>query len=265
MTGDLSLAGKVAVVTGSSRGIGKATALRLAAAGAKLIVHACQNRPAAEEVAREICRLGGKAEVIQADFAVADERERFAEQAWESFGGVDICVLCAGANILTGTARKLNFAEKLDLLWQVDVLGTIEIARTLGHKMKSRGQGTIVTFGWDGALRGMEGETAQAFAVAKGAVMSFSLSLAQDLSPQVRVNCVAPGWIRTDWAEQAGLVWQQRAAAESLVGRWGRPEEIAEICVFLASPAGSFINGQIIVANGGYNYSLAARAFRSPV
>lgn len=248
------LAQRVAVVTGSSRGIGRQTALLLASAGAKVIVHAGNNRAAAEEVAAEITRGGGQARVLVADFTRPESRRSFAEEAWACFGHVDICVLCAGADILSGPHRALSFADKLHLLWQVDVLGTVEVAREFGRLMRERGQGTILTVGWDGAFRGMEGDTAQAFAVVKGAVMAFSLALAQELAPQVRVNCVAPGWIRTAWGQSAKELWQQRVHSETLLGRWGHPEEVARVCLFLVSPESSFINSQIIFVNGGTNY-----------
>ncbi|MCS7238222.1 MAG: SDR family oxidoreductase [Thermoguttaceae bacterium] len=257
---NLPLAGKVAVVTGSSRGIGRATVFRLAAAGAKVIIHGSSHSSPVNEVVEAISQLGGDARVLLADFTAAEQRRTFAQRAWGLFGYVDICILCAGANILTGPARGLGFGEKLDLLWQVDVLGAVEVARMLGQQMKSRGHGVIVTLGWDAACRGMEGETAQAFAIAKGAVMAFTLALAQELAPQVRVNCIAPGWIRTGWAEKASQLWQTRASSESLLGRWGTPEEVAEVCLFLASPAASFVNGQIIPVNGGFNYRFLAKA-----
>lgn len=251
---DRILEGRVALVTGSSRGIGRAIAFELARAGASVIVHSGSDLARAEAVAAEIARWGGKSRATVADFTHPEERSSFFEIAWGWQGYVDIGVLCAGADILIGANRSLTFAEKLDLLWKVDVLGTVELARALGAAMKHRGSGIIITLGWDGALRGMEGSTAQAFAVAKGAVMAFSLALAQELAPEVRVNCIAPGWIRTAWGEEAGPLWIQRVEKQSLLGRWGTPEEVARLCRFLASPEASYITGQIICINGGVNY-----------
>ena len=89
------------------------------------------------------------------------------------------------------------------------------------------------------------------FAAVKGAIAAFSRSLAKSLAPHVRVNCLAPGWIRTAWGETASDAWQQRARRESLLGRWGEPEDVARVARFLASPAAAFINGQVIAVNGG--------------
>lgn len=253
-----SLAGKVALVTGSSRGIGRETALLLSEAGAKVIVHAGKDRTAAEEVASSIVDRGGEACVLVADFVRAEDRRRLAKEAWSAFGHVDIAVLAAGADILTGENRLLSFAEKLWRLWNVDVLGTVELARSLGKRMQSRGEGVIITLGWDGACRGMEGDTAQAFALAKGAVMAFTLAIAQELAPQVRVNCVAPGWVRTAWGETASPQWHKRVAAETLLGRWGQPQEVARVCLFLALPESSYVNAQVIFVNGGRSYRPAS-------
>ena len=109
--------------------------------------------------------------------------------------------------------------------------------------MKQRGSGSILNIGWDQAATGMEGDSGEMFATTKGAVMAFTLSLAKSLAPEVRVNCIAPGWIKTDWGEEASDYWQQRAIGESLLQRWGTPEDIAKAARFLASDEATFING----------------------
>jgi 3-oxoacyl-[acyl-carrier protein] reductase len=152
---------------------------------------------------------------------------------------------------LTGEAAQWSFAEKFSQLWQVDVAGSIDLARAVGGRMHQRGSGVIINIGWDQAETGMAGDSGEMFAAAKGAVMAFTRSLAKSLAPAVRVNCIAPGWIRTAWGEEASEYWQRRAVNESLVQRWGTPEDVARAARFIASPAGSFINGQVIAVNGG--------------
>jgi 3-oxoacyl-[acyl-carrier protein] reductase len=105
--------------------------------------------------------------------------------------------------------------------------------------------------GWDQADTGMEGDSGELFAAAKAAVMAFSKSLAVRLAPEVRVNCLAPGWIRTAWGQQASARWQERVRRETLLRRWGEPEEVAAVARWLVSPAASFLTGQIIRINGG--------------
>ena len=100
----------------------------------------------------------------------------------------------------------------------------------------------------------MPGESGEMFATIKGAVMAFSRSLAGSLAPHVRVNCLAPGWIKTAWGESTSAYWHQRAAAEALLGRWGTPEDVARVARFLVSPAAGFITGQVVPVNGGFRY-----------
>lgn len=245
------LAGQVAVVTGSGSGIGRATALELAAAGAAVVLHARRNRAGAEEVAAAITRLGSQAEVMLVDLAEPRGQDELVARAWDWRGRVSIWVNNAGVDVLTGPGAGLSFEGKLDALWKVDVAATVRLSRQVGQRMKAVGSGLIVNIGWDGVDHGMAGDTAELFAAAKGAVMGFSRSLAQSLAPEVRVNCLAPGWIRTAWGSCASEYWQRRAERESLAGRWGTPEDVAAAVRMLASPGASFINGQTIAVNGG--------------
>jgi 3-oxoacyl-[acyl-carrier protein] reductase len=246
------LDGLTAVVTGSSSGIGRAIALELATAGANCLVHAGQNRAGADEVAAEIRNKQRRADVLLADLERFDAQDEFAEQAWKWQGKVDIWINNAGADTLTGEAANWSFERKLEELWRVDVTATIRLSRLIGAKMKERGSGVILNLGWDAADRGMAGDSGELFAAAKGAVMAFTRSLAHSLAPNVRVNCLAPGWIKTKWGEQASATWQRRAESESLLARWGTPEDVARATRFLVSPAAAFINGQIIPVNGGF-------------
>jgi 3-oxoacyl-[acyl-carrier protein] reductase len=245
-----SLSGQTAVVTGSSSGIGRAIALELASAGANVLIHARRNGKDAEEVAVRARGLGCETRVVLADLSEPAEQDRIIDEAWH-WRPVDIWINNAGVDVLTGEAAKWSFEEKLATLWSVDVLATLRMSRAVGSRMKQRGQGVILNMGWDQAETGMAGDSGEMFAAVKGAVMSATRSLAKSLAPEVRVNCLAPGWIRTKWGENASVDWQERAKRESLSGRWGTPEDVARVACFLASPAAAFINGQIIPINGG--------------
>ena len=242
------------MVTGSSRGIGRAIALELAAAGADVLVHARASRQAAEATADEVRALGRAAEVVLADLADPERHAELVERAWDWRPAVDIWINNAGADVLTGAAARWSFDQKLDVLWRVDVAATIGLGRLAGSRMKAAGGGAILNLGWDGAERGMAGPSGELFAAAKGAVMAFTRSLAQSLAPRVRVNCLAPGWIKTAWGERASREWQERVARETLVGRWGTPQEVARVARFLVSPAAGFVTGQIVPVNGGFRW-----------
>lgn len=245
------LAGKRAVVTGASSGIGRATALALAEAGADVMVHARQSAAAAHETAAAIAALGRQSHVLLADLADAQALDSFAAEAWQHWDGVDIWVNNAGVDVLTGDAAQWPFDRKLHALWQVDVLATIALSRSIGAWMRAGSGGAIVNIGWDQAEHGMGGNSGEIFGTVKGAVMAFTRSAAASLAPEVRVNCVAPGWIRTAWGHQASEAWQRRAVEESLLRRWGTPEDVAAAIVYLASPAAGFITGHILPVNGG--------------
>jgi 3-oxoacyl-[acyl-carrier protein] reductase len=244
------LKGQTAVVTGSSSGIGRAIALALADAGANVLVHARQNERDAEEVAIRARSLGRDTRVVLADLGNTGEQDRLVEIAWD-WRPIDIWINNAGTDVLTGDAAGWSFEDKLSALWQVDVVASLRLSRAAGTLMRERGHGVMLNMGWDQAETGMAGDSGEFFAAVKGAVMAATRSLAKSLAPQVRVNCIAPGWIRTEWGQQASAEWQERAKRESLLARWGEAEDVARVACFLASPAASFINGQIIPVNGG--------------
>ena len=226
-------------------------ALELAGAGADVIVHGHRSREAAEEVADLVRRHGGRSEILMADLADREAGDRLVERAWKAWGGLDAWLHIAGADTLTGPAARLSFDAKLDLLWQVDVVATLRLCRSVGRLMKDAGGGCIVTMGWDQAETGMEGDSGELFAATKGAVQAFTRSLALSLAPTVRVNALAPGWIKTAWGESAPAAWQERALRETPLARWGTPDDVARAARFLVGPDAAFLTGQVLRVNGG--------------
>ncbi len=245
------LAGRRALVTGSTRGIGRAIALELAAAGADVIVHGRRSPQAALETADQVRLADVRSEVRLADLSEAEGCRRLVEEAWACWGGLDVWINNAGADTLTGEAASWPFARKLHELLAVDVTATMILSREVGRRMRDAGGGIILNMGWDKAESGMEGDSGELFAASKGAIMAFSRSLALSLAPSVRVNCLAPGWIRTAWGEGASSRWQERVRRETPLGRWGRPQDVAAAARWLVSPAAEFLTGQIIRVNGG--------------
>jgi 2-amino-4-hydroxy-6-hydroxymethyldihydropteridine diphosphokinase len=244
------LTGLRALVTGSTGGIGHAIALQLAAAGADVFVHG-RNAVSAERVVAQLRATGVQGHAILADLRQEEECRRLVDRAWNESGGLDIWVNNAGADTLTGDAAGWSFARKLEELLAVDVRATLLLSREVGQRMKRRGYGVVLNMGWDQAETGMEGDSGTLFAAAKGAVMAFSKGLAVTLAPEVRVNCLAPGWIQTAWGKSASETWQERVRRETPLGRWGKPEDVAAVARWLASPSASYVTGQVIRVNGG--------------
>jgi len=195
-----SLDGKRVAVTGSSTGIGAAIALECASAGADVVLSYRTSKADAESVADTIRALGRQVHVFAADISDNDSAARFVDDCWKS-GPVDGVVLNAGADLLTGKMKEADYFVKLQALLDVDVRGTIFLGREFGNRLQERGTGSLLTVGWDQSDRGMEGDSGELFATAKNAIMGYSRSLAVSLAPAVRVNCIAPGWIQTEWGD----------------------------------------------------------------
>ncbi len=255
------LSNRVVVVTGSSTGIGRQIALTLSLRGAAVVLHGRTPSLALRETEDLVRKGGGECCVLACDLEQTDHLEDFVERCWEWRGHVHSWINNAGADVLTGERAGSSFIEKLRLLWQVDVVATALLSRAVGKRMQTAFSGdatndySIVNLGWDQAEQGMEGDSGQLFSMSKGAVMAFTRSLAQDLGPVIRVNAVAPGWIKTEWSEQASERWQRRARAESLMQRWGTPLDVAEVVALLIDPRSSFVSGQIWNVNGGFRFS----------
>ena len=242
---------KTALITGASGGIGRATARLLAGSGTDLILHGRTNRASLESLVAELksWHPATNTTTVYADLSQEAEQNRLMDVVSNLGVAPDILVLAAGCDMMSAAMKQLPFKERFAKLWQVDVVSAVRLSRFFSERMKQKG--AIVFFGWDGVEYGVAGETAQLYAAVKGAVQGFSRSLAKSLAPDIRVNCVAPGWIKTTWGETASPATDERVAAESLARRWGTAEEVAEVVRFLVSDAAAYINNQTIYVNGG--------------
>jgi len=241
----------VAVVTGASRGIGRAIALTLAREGARVVVNYARSRELAETVVAEILAAGGEALAVRADVSRAEDVDRLLGSMPQTFGRIHTWVNNAGADILTGEARTWPAARQWDEVMAVDLKGTWICSRAAADSMRRDGGGVIVNLSWDHVAHGMGNATAAIYAAAKGGVAAMSRCLAREFAPSVRVNVVAPGWIRTQWLDGAGAEIQQRVAAATPLGRSGTPDDVAGAVAFLASAEAAFITGQTLLVNGG--------------
>jgi len=240
-----------ALVTGASSGIGRAIALEFARAGADVIVHCRASQDLAERTVRDCRSYGVRSARLTADLADPQQIGTLVDRAWSLWHGLELVVNNAGVDLLTGPNARLSYAEKLQCLLDVDVRGTVLLCQAVGPRLQAAGRGVILNMGWDQADRGMEGASGELFATAKNALMGFSRSLAVSLAPQVRVHCLAPGWIQTAWGEQAPEHWQNRVLAETPLRRWGTPTDLAYLARFLCCDEAGYLTGQVLNANGG--------------
>lgn len=243
---------KNVVVTGASSGIGKATALAFAEAGADVVV--CYNRSeaVANKVVEEIIVLGQEAIALQVDLGDKNSIENLINQAKQRLGKIDVWVNNAGADILTGSGAEQSVEEKLESLIQVDLMGTINTCWAIVPIMQEQGGGVIVNMSWDLSTHGFEGTNPQLFAAVKAGVLGFSRSLAKTVGPDVRINLVSPGWVQTSFADDVmESDYLKARISEIPLGRFALPEEIANTILFLASDKAAYVDGEAINVNGG--------------
>ena len=241
---------QVAIVTGAASGIGRATAMRLAAEGAAVVI-ADVNEQGAGAVARSISEEGGRALALHVDVTDAPGVKAMTERAITAFGKVDILVSNAGWD------RAGPFADTDEELWDrviaINYRGHLATTHAVLPYMKDRGRGRIVTVASDAGRVGSSGEVV--YSGAKGAVIAFSKGLAREVAQQgINVNCVAPGLVDTPLL--AGIAQGHEKLIGAIVrsiplGRTGLPEEIAAAICFFASPDAAYITGQTLSVNGG--------------
>src|ERR1700688_381604 len=247
MTGNSELSGKVAIVTGAGRNIGRAIALTLAEGGASVLVNARSNRAEADAVAREIEAAGGKALVHIGRVADAKSVEAMADAAVKQFGRLDILVNNAALR------RERPFAEMSYAEWReimgVTLDGAFHCVKACLAALQQSGAGTIVNIG---GLSAHTGAKDRAHVVtAKAGIVGFTRALAHDLAADgITVNCVVPGLIGTP-RPKGRPEPAHHLAHQTITGERGRPEDVAAAVRFLCSPSARYINGQAIHANGG--------------
>jgi 3-oxoacyl-[acyl-carrier protein] reductase len=244
----IELSGRTALITGASRGIGRAIALACADAGAAVAVHYQRAKAAADDVVRRIQDSGGDAFAYAAEIRDAEAVEKLAGACIERWGQIDILVNNAGIwkEAPVDTMSEQQWDEMLD----INLKGMYLATRFCAPHMIAAGCGSIVNIS---STAGQRGEPLHAhYAASKGGMISWTKSLAGELSPHgIRVNCVAPGWVHTEMAEEALQADDGSISGGIPLGRAGRPEEIASVTCFLASDLASYVTGEVINVNGG--------------
>ena len=235
---------KTALVTGASGGIGRAIAEKLASQGYTVAVHCNRGIDRAQALAKALSGIA-----VQADLADASQIEAMAQTVTDAFGHVDVLVNNAGISV-TGLLTDIDAAVRREL-FGVNVLGAIECARALLPGMIRRQAGCIVNIS---SMWGQVGASCEVdYSAAKAALIGFTKALAQETAPSgIRVNCVAPGVIRTPMLDCYDAQTLDDLAAETPLGRLGTPEDIAGAVAFLCSEDAAYINAQVITCDGGW-------------
>ena len=244
------LKGKVALITGSSRGIGRAIAERMAQAGARVVVSS-RKLDACEEVVEAIRKGGGEAVAIPCNITYKEELQRLVAQTHDAFGKIDVLVCNAAVNPHYGSTQEIPdtaFEKILDC----NIRSNHWLCQLVIPGMAERRDGAVIIVSSIGGLKGSV--SLGTYGLTKAADMALARNLAVEWGPRnVRVNCIAPGIIRTDFAK---ALWDNPEVYDRAVERYplrriGEPDEIAGTAIFLASKAGSFLTGQTIVVDGG--------------
>ncbi len=244
----LDLTGRVALVTGGGRGIGRAIAEGLAKCGATVVVNYRGNSAAAEETVAAITAAGGKASAIQADVSSADDVDRLVKSVLDAHGRLDILVNNAG--ITRDTLLMRMKEEDFDAVLGTNLRGVFLCSRAVLRPMSKQRGGRIINIA---SVIGLIGNAGQAnYAAAKAGIIGFTKATAREMaSRNITVNAIAPGFIETEMTAVLGEETRQAILATIPLGRFGRADEVASLVCFLASDAGAYITGQTFTIDGG--------------
>lgn len=245
---NFSLVGQVALVTGAARGIGRATALALAQAGADIAINYQQSREAAETLAGELSELGVKSALVQGDVADSGQVREMVGKAEEALGVISILVNNAGIT-RDGLVMRMS-DEDFDTVIATSLRGAFLCSKAVARGMMKARSGSIINVS---SVIGRRGNAGQAnYAAAKAGLVGLTKSLARELGPRgVRVNAVAPGYVVTDMTSELPEKMKEQIMGNTPLGRLASPEEIATVIAFLASPAAAYITGAVIPVDGG--------------
>lgn len=239
---------KVAVITGASRGIGKAVAMKMASMSATVIVNYAGSKDKAEEVVKEIKAMGGNAEAIQCDVSSFEQCKTFIEDIHKRYGRVDILVNNAGIT-RDGLAMAMK-EEDFDDVIATNLKGTFNCIRFVARIMMKQRCGKIINMS---SVSGVTGNAGQVnYSAAKSGVIGITKSMARELaSRNINVNAIAPGFIETDMTNALSDKVKEQAVTQIPLGRFGKAEEVAELASFLASDKSDYITGQVFHIDGG--------------
>ena len=248
------MTGKVALITGSTKGIGRSIAEEMARAGARVVISS-RKAEACEEVANELKAAGHEAIAIPCHVGKKDQLQNLVDKTLEAWGQIDVLVCNAATNPVYGPTSELT-DDAWDKIMETNVKGTFWLCNMVLPQMAERGDGAVVMLS---SIAGLRGNTViGTYGVSKAAEAALARNLAVEWGPRgIRVNAIAPGLIKTDFAK---ALWEdpervKRAEDKTPLRRIGDPVDIAGVALFLSTPASAYVTGQVIVADGGETVS----------
>ena len=241
--------GKVALVTGSNRGIGKAIVEEFAKAGLDVVINYCHHEEEAKEFQKYISEeYNVSVMVCKCDISVEEEVEKMVNDVCEAFGGIDILV--NNASVCRDSLFMDKSIKNFKRILSVNLIGTYLVSKYVGKVMLDAKQGKIINISSTNGIDTYYPESCD-YDASKAGVISLTHNMAREFSPYIQVNCVAPGWVNTDMNKELTVEQVNEYNKKILIGRFAEPEEIAKVVVFLASNKASYINDTVIRVDGG--------------
>lgn len=241
--------GKVALVTGAGKGIGRAIAIGFGKEGADVIVNYSKSENQAKEVVREIEKNGTNAIAVKCDVSDENQVREMIDKSVKRFGRLDVLVNNAGIEIITPFSKIMK--EEWNRIFDVNILGQFLCSKYASEQMRKQKYGRIVNIA---SISGMDAYDPDsiAYSATKAAVVNFTKNLAAALGPDILVNCVSPGWVSTDMSAVLTKEQKKSELERQIIKRFSKPEEQANAVLFLASDEASYITGSVLVVDGGY-------------
>jgi 3-oxoacyl-[acyl-carrier protein] reductase len=240
---------KVALITGSSRGIGKAIALRFAKYGMNIVINYNNSELEANKIVQDIKNKGVDAIAIKCDVSIEEDVKKMINKVIKTFGKIDVLVNNAGIVYDVPLFKKTTNQWKRT--FDVNLNGTFFCSKYIAQYMLKQGFGNIINIASTNGINTTSPDCAD-YDASKAGIISLTRNLAEELAPKIRVNCIAPGWILTDINKKLPKEYIKEEERRIFAKRFGKPEEIASVALFLATEDSSFVNGSVLVVDGGY-------------
>lgn len=240
---------KVVLITGGSRGIGRAAAIKFAKENAKVIIVFKGNKNAANEVVNECSKFGSQIKLIQADVSKQSDLDKIIKEALSFYGRIDVLVNNAGI-VYDREFEEITYEESLNIV-KTNMLAPLFLSQKIAPLMVKQGGGKIINLSSTSGMYDFNPGTAD-YSMTKLALQSLTKDLSMKYAPTINVNAVAPGWVNTDMNADLPKEFVESETAKYHMKRWAQPEEIADAIVYLASPKANYITGHVLVLDGGH-------------